>query len=71
VTVEPLAAREAFVALVSHTRNIAETAPRRMQTQLDVCARLANHVPVRRLVYPSGFARLETVRRAILEDLAS
>ena len=71
VRVEPLTPREAFVALVSHTRNIAENARERMHNQLQVCGWLANRVPVRRLVYPSGFARLEAVRRAILEDLES
>jgi hypothetical protein len=71
VAVEPLTPRQAFLALVSHTRNIAETAPHRLRNQLKVCAWLANRVPVRRLVYPSGFHRLPNVRRAILEDLKS
>lgn len=71
VGVETLSAREAFVALLSHTRNFAETARARLHNQLQVCGWLANRVPVRRLRYPSGFARLAAVRRAILEDLAS
>jgi hypothetical protein len=71
VRVETLSPREAFVALVSHTRNFAETARARLHHQLQVCGWLANRVPVRRLAYPSGFARLAAVRRAILKDLAS
>lgn len=71
VRIESLPPRDAFVALVSHTRNIAETAAHRMRGQLQVCGWLANRVPVRQLAYPSGLRRLEEVRRAILEDLAS
>ncbi len=71
VRVERLTPAQAFVALVSHTRNIAETAPQRLRNQLQVCAWLANRVPVRRLIFPAGFRRLVGVRRAILEDLRS
>jgi len=71
VRVEPLDPRAAFVALVSNTRNFAETARERMRNQLQVCGWLANRVPVRRLRFPSGFNRLADVRRAILEDLAA
>lgn len=71
VRVEGLAPSEAFVSLVSHTRNIAETARARMRNQLQICGWLANRVPVRRLRYPSGFRHLPAVRRAILEDLRS
>ncbi len=69
--VEPLSPREAFLALVTHTRNAAETAAWRLEQQLRICGWLANHVPVCRLRYGSGFARLAHVRRAILQDLAS
>jgi hypothetical protein len=69
--VQELRPREAFVELVSHTRNIAETARARMHRQLQVCGWLANRVPVRRLIYPSGFGRLAAVRQAILQDLDS
>lgn len=71
VRVQPLSPREAFVALVSHSRNFAETARARLHNQLQVCGWLANRVPVRRLTYPSGLSRLAAVRGAILEDLAS
>lgn len=70
VRVDALAPREAFLALVSHTRNTAETARQRLHNQLQVCGWLANRVAVRRLQYPDGFDRLDTVRQAILEDLA-
>lgn len=71
VGVQTLSPREAFVELVSHTRNFAETARARLHNQMQVCGWLANRVAVRRLSYPSGFNRLPAVRRAILEDLAS
>jgi len=70
VKLETLSPGDAFAALVSNTRNFAETAARRLQTQLQVCSWLANRVPVRRLIYPSGFPHLAEVRRAILEDIA-
>jgi hypothetical protein len=69
--IEDLRPREAFLALVAHTRNAAETAAWRLEQQLRICGWLANHVPVCRLRYGSGFARLAQVRRAILQDLAS
>lgn len=69
VLLKKLTPREAFVELVSHTRNIAESARDRMRNQMHVCGWLANRVAVRRLIYPDGFGRLAAVRQAILEDL--
>ncbi len=71
VRLEKLTPRDAFVQLVSHTRNIAESASDRMHNQLQVCGWLASRVAVRRLIYPSGFGRLAAVRQAILEDFRS
>jgi hypothetical protein len=67
----PISPRDAVVELVRHSfvPRSAEALgfqPRR----LDFFARLARQVPMRRLVYPSGYEHLPAVIQAVLEDLA-
>lgn len=62
--------RDAVVELLrySFAGRMAEAvglAPQR----LDFFARMARQVPMRRLIYPSGFEHLPRVREAVLEDL--
>ena len=67
----PFSPRDAFLALVAHTTNDALATTSRMQQQLRIYGQLAARVPSRRLIYPSDFQELESVRRSILEDLKS
>lgn len=71
VAVEPLTPRAALIELVRHSfvGALVEAAgwqPRR----LDVLARLAVAVPVKRLSYPDGLEHLPRVREAVLADQA-
>ncbi len=68
--VEPLPPRKVFLALAGHTLNAVLRTPVRMERQLRVFGWLTNHVPARRLYYPTGFARLPRVWEAIQQDLS-
>jgi len=70
VEIEALCPRDAVIEFVRHSfvASLVEAAgwqPRR----LDLFARLALAVPVKRLIYPSGLEHLPRVREAILNDL--
>jgi len=69
VRVQPLTSRDAFRALLRFTRNDSVTTPARLQRQLLLFARLASRVPVRRLIYPGGYARISEVLAAVRQDL--
>jgi hypothetical protein len=71
VRIRPLAAGDAFRLLLANTSNVALLSPARLQRQVEILARLVESVPARELVYPSSYARLPEVRRAILRDTAS
>ncbi len=68
IRIEPLAGREAFMALVGHTFNRYLSDPERLRRQLVEMTRVLNAVPVKRIVYPPVFERLEDVRDALLRD---
>jgi hypothetical protein len=68
VRIEPLPAREAFLALVSNTFNRYIADPDRLQRQVAESTGLLRSVPVRKLSYPRSLARLPEVREAILAD---
>jgi hypothetical protein len=62
--------REALMALIRHSflpRLVA--AMGWQERRLDLLARLADRVPVRRLTYPTGHGHLPEVARAVLDDL--
>jgi hypothetical protein len=69
VEIQPVSRSEALIELVRHSFS-----PRLMEAaglqpaRLDRLARLVRSVPVRRLVYPSGFDRLAEVAGHILEQ---
>ena len=69
VRIEPLRPTAALMALVrySFTPRLAE-ALGLQRDRIPLLAGLLQGVPVRRLIYPSGFERLPRVREAILED---
>ncbi|HEV7784504.1 MAG TPA: hypothetical protein VGQ28_04150, partial [Thermoanaerobaculia bacterium] len=67
VEIQPVSRGEALIELIRHSFS-----PRLVEAvglqpaRLDRLARLVRSVPVRRLVYPSGFERLEEVASHIL-----
>jgi hypothetical protein len=69
-TVEPVAPGRTLVELARHSflRGILESLGLHA-ARLPALARVAQHVPIRRLVYPEGFGELETVARAIVDDV--
>lgn len=69
--IRPLGARRAFLELLRNTFNTVIVDPARLRRQLDVIARLAGAVPVRRLAFPRGLARLDAVCEAIRADVAA
>lgn len=68
IRIEPLANREAFLALVGHTFNRYLLDPDRLRRQMAEVPRLLNAVPVKRIIYPPTFERLGDVHNALLCD---
>ena len=71
VEITPVSPRDAVIELVRHSfvPRVVEAIGLQPQ-RLEFFAQLALQVPMRRLVYPSGFQHLPRVRDAVLEDLA-
>jgi hypothetical protein len=69
VEFESLSSREAFVELSCNTFNYVILDSDRTHRQLKETARIANTVPVKRLLHPRSLGVLPLVRQAILEDL--
>lgn len=69
VKIIPVSPRDGVIELIRHSfsAHLAEAAGLAAQ-RLDFFARMAGQVPMRRLVYPSGFEHLERVRDAVLKD---
>jgi hypothetical protein len=72
IEIRPVSPRDAVIELVRHsfTPRVVEAIGLQAQ-RLDFFARMVQQVPMRRLVYPSGFEHLPRVSGAILEDLNS
>jgi hypothetical protein len=72
VQVSQVSPRDAVIALVkySFTPRIVEAIGLQHE-RLDLFAEMARRIPVRRIIYPSGFDYLSTVRDAIIADLRS
>jgi hypothetical protein len=71
IEITPLSPRDSVIELVRHSfasRSVEALGyqPRR----LEFFAHLARQVPMRRLVYPSGYEHLPAVLQAVLDDLA-
>lgn len=72
VEILPLSRRDALIELVRHSFVASLVEQLGLQAQrLDFFARLVQQVPMRRLLYPSGFGHLPFVREAVLADLAA
>jgi len=70
VEITAVSPRDAVIELVRYSFAASLVEYLGLQRQrLDLFAQLVRQVPVRRLVYPSGFEHLPRVRQAILEDL--
>jgi hypothetical protein len=69
--IAPLSRREALIELVRHSflPHLVE-AVGLQPARLDLLSRLVRDVPMRRLLYPSGFARLPEVAAAVRQDIA-
>lgn len=69
VEIQPVPRSEALIELVRHSFSPRLVEAAGLQpARLDRLARLVRRVPVRRLVYPSGFERLEEVAATVLRD---
>jgi hypothetical protein len=68
VRLEALAPRAAFLEILKHTFNYLHTDPDRLERQFLEASRLAEEVPVKRLIYPRVFGQLAAVREALLAD---
>lgn len=70
IEIREISPRDAFIELVRHSfsPNLVEAAGLQAG-RTEIFARLVTRVPVRRLLYPSGFEHLERVAEAILRDL--
>ena len=68
VTIEPLSAGEALLEVIAHAFNTIVTDRARLANQFSHASRLVSQVPVRRLGFARGLARLPQVCDAVLED---
>lgn len=70
IEIREVSPRDAFIELVRHSfsPNLVEAAGLQAG-RTEIFARLVTKVPVRRLLYPSGFEHLEQVAETILRDL--
>jgi len=70
--IEAVTAREGLMALIGHSFVVGIVEALGLHAErLGFFTGMVSRVPVRRLIYPSGYERLPEVRRAILEDLSS
>jgi hypothetical protein len=70
IEIREISPRDAFIELVRHSfsPNLVEAAGLQAG-RMEIFARLVTRIPVRRLLYPSGFEHLEQVAETILRDL--
>ena len=69
ISIRPLSARRAFLALIQNTFNAVLVEPDRLKRQFVLASRLAGVVPVKSLSYPRTLARLPAVQESVLSDL--
>lgn len=69
VAIQPMALRDALIALVGQTYACKLLDPTMRSDEFDVLARLVEHVPVRRLVRSSRFDDVAALRLAVLRDV--
>jgi hypothetical protein len=69
IAIEPLCAKEAFMALVRNTFNYLIVDADRLHRQITETARIVERVPTSKLTYPRGMGSLPAVRDAILSHV--
>jgi hypothetical protein len=70
IRIDKMSSRQAFVSLVANTFNYLMVGTDRLHRQFEETARLADVVPVKKLVYPRRHGSLPLVRESILADLS-
>jgi hypothetical protein len=68
IRIDKMSSRQAFVTLVANTFNRILVGADRLQRQFHETARLADVVPVKKLIYPRRHGSLPLVYEAILAD---
>jgi len=72
IDITPVSRRDALLELIRHSFAASMLEAVGVQPQrLEFVAQMVHQVPIRRLVYPSGFEHLPRVRDALLEDLTT
>lgn len=69
IRIEPLKGQEALIALSRNNYNRIVETPNVLRQQLQLMTQVLQKIPLKRLVYPSGFSYLPKVTQAILSDL--
>jgi hypothetical protein len=69
ICIESIPPSEAVIALITHTFAVGLIDSAQQVRWLDVYSRIADRLPVRRLIYPGGLDHLPRVREAVLRDL--
>ena len=72
IRIDPISPRDALIELVLHSFSARTVAVLGLEVQrMKFFTGLVLHVPMRRLIYPSGFQHLAGVRAAVENDIAS
>ena len=72
IRIEALVQKDALIELVRNSFSARTLAALGLEgTRMQSLADIAAHVPVRRLIYPSGFHHLDGVRKILEKDIAS
>jgi len=70
IAIRPLAPAEALIGLIKVAYRFDITDPAMLERQFHFLSRVAEQVPVKRLVMPDDFSALADVRQAVLRDLS-
>jgi hypothetical protein len=72
IVIEPLSPKDAFFELIRNSFSARIIEALGLQAQrMDSLTCIVRQVPVRRLVYPSGFEHLPEVRKALIDDMGT
>lgn len=69
IQIENLSGQEALTEILKCFYNPIMEQPGVLRHHFEMAVQVARHVPIKRLVYPSGFDKLDAVRNAIVRDL--
>lgn len=71
ITIAPLRGEEAFLEITRAAFNLIQVDRARLANQFAVASRMANDIPMRRLVFPRGLRRLDDVCDAVIADASA